>query len=139
MRSVIYRNDSPAGVRWSANTPPATSTAKTPISRERQYLRCLAVTIHNFSIALVLQKCNSVSVETPTAPTMTRPMARMETRLGRPLADELDALYHGEGLTLAEVAQRLGVSITTVLRWMDRLGIETRFPGQRAKPAEQVA
>lgn len=64
---------------------------------------------------------------------MTRPMARMEARLGRPLADVLTELYQGEGLTLAEVAQRLGVSVTTVIRWMAALGVETRFPGQRAK------
>lgn len=66
---------------------------------------------------------------------MTRPMARMEARMGRPLADVLADLYHGEGLTLAEVAERLGVSVTTVLRWMAALGVETRFPGQRAKAA----
>lgn len=91
--------------------------------------------MHDGSIDGVLQKCNSVSVETLTDRTMTRPMVRMEARLGRPLADVLTDLYHGEGLTLAEVAERLGVSVNTVIRWMGALGVETRFPGQRAQKA----
>lgn len=80
-----------------------------------------------------------MSVETLTPRPMTRPMLQMEARLERPLGEALTDLYHREGLTLAEVAARLGVSVTTVIRWMDRLGVETRFPGQRGKPVEAVA
>lgn len=77
-------------------------------------------------------------MDTTPAPNMTRPMLRMEARLGRPLRDAITDLYHGEGLTLAGVAERLGVSVTTVIRWMDALDIEARFPGQRSKPTEAV-
>jgi len=38
----------------------------------------------------------------------------------------LRILYHGEQLTSYEVANRLGCSQATVLRWMDRHDIETR-------------
>lgn len=40
--------------------------------------------------------------------------------------DILRQLYHGEELTLREMAPILGVSDATVYRWMDRLGVELR-------------
>lgn len=61
--------------------------------------------------------------------TLTGPMRRVEKRLGRPLADELRERY--ETQTLAEIATALGVSEATISRWMARLGVEARFPGQR--------
>lgn len=64
----------------------------------------------------------------------TRPMQVMEARLGRPLEDVLRSLYHDEGLTLAQVADRLDVNVGTVSRWMASLGIPARFPGPRARP-----
>jgi DNA-binding transcriptional regulator LsrR (DeoR family) len=60
-------------------------------------------------------------------------MLRVEDRLGRPLEVELRRLYWDEGLTLAQIGVDLGVDATTVSRWMAALGIEARFPGQRAK------
>jgi len=66
-------------------------------------------------------------------PELTRPMRRTQARLGRSLEAELRDRYDARGQTLAEIAAALGVSEATVSRWMARLGIEARFPGQRAK------
>ncbi len=60
---------------------------------------------------------------------LTRPMRRVEARLGRSLREYLTEAYALE--TQAEIAAALGISVSTVSRWMDRLGIETRFPGRR--------
>lgn len=65
------------------------------------------------------------------ATNMTGPMRRTEARLGRPLMDEIRERYETQGQTLAEIGAALGVSEATVSRWMVRLGIEARFPGQR--------
>jgi len=47
-----------------------------------------------------------------------------------PWRDEgtLRRLYHGEGLSQSEIGNRLGCSKTTVLRWMDKHGVEARDP-----------
>lgn len=68
-----------------------------------------------------------------TTETFTRPMLRTEHRLGRPLLDELTERYITRGETFAEIGAALGVSEGTISRWMVRLGIEARFPGQRSK------
>lgn len=60
---------------------------------------------------------------------MTGPMRRVEERLGRSLDAFLREAYATR--TLADIADELGVSQSTVHRWMFRLGIEARFPGQR--------
>ena len=39
-------------------------------------------------------------------------------------ADTLRELYHGEGLSSREVANRLGCGKKTILRWLDKHGIE---------------
>lgn len=41
-------------------------------------------------------------------------------------ADELYRLYHDEGLTADEIAERVGRAYVTVIRWMDKHGIERR-------------
>ena len=69
----------------------------------------------------------------------TRSMQVMEARRGEPLDATLTRLYRDQGMTLAQVADELGVTIGTVSRWMSALGVEARFPGQRGKPAEAVA
>lgn len=66
---------------------------------------------------------------------LTGPMARTEARLGRRLEDELRERYIERGQTFAEIGEALGVSQSTIHRWMVRLGIEARFPGQRARVA----
>lgn len=53
-----------------------------------------------------------------------------EHRLGRPLEDVLRELYVDEGLTVKQVAARLGVSSASISRWMSELGIEARYVGQ---------
>ena len=45
------------------------------------------------------------------------------------------ALYT-EGLTMAEVADRLGVSTMSVQRWVKKAGIKARPRGGRTKEAE---
>lgn len=40
--------------------------------------------------------------------------------------ERLRELYHGKGLTQAEVGERLGVDQPTISKWMDILDIETR-------------
>ena len=71
---------------------------------------------------------------------LSRPMRRVEARLGRPLKDVLHELYVGRAMTLAEVGAEVGrlagvqaLSVSTVSRWMDRLGLDRRFPGQTAE------
>lgn len=64
---------------------------------------------------------------------MTGPMRRVQTRLQRPLEDFLRESYATR--TLNEIAEELGVSQSTVHRWMTRYGIEARFPGQRPEEA----
>lgn len=59
-------------------------------------------------------------------------MQLMEQRLGEPLEVYLQRRYHTEGLTLRQIADELGLSVGTVSRWLPQLGIEARFPGQRA-------
>jgi DNA-binding transcriptional regulator LsrR (DeoR family) len=61
-------------------------------------------------------------------------MQVMEARLGEPLDAVISRMYHDQGMTLAQVADELGVTIGTVSRWMTTLGIEARFPGQRGTP-----
>ena len=63
----------------------------------------------------------------------TKPMMRVQSRLGRPLRDYLRERYESDGLTTTEIASELSVTPNTVQRWMRRLDIELRFPGQRGK------
>jgi transposase len=65
----------------------------------------------------------------------TKPMRVTEARLGRPLRDHLEQRYVRDGLTARQLGAELGVSDGTILRWLARLGIETRFPGQRGREA----
>lgn len=64
---------------------------------------------------------------------LTRPMRKVEERLGRPLREYLVEEY--ETRTLAEIGAALGVTESAISNWMDRLGIERRFPGQRPAAA----
>ena len=66
-------------------------------------------------------------------PRLTGPMRRVEARLGRSLEGELRERYQTE--TMADIGSALGVSESTIHRWMLRLEIEARFPGQRARVA----
>jgi transposase-like protein len=63
----------------------------------------------------------------------TEPMRRVQARLGRPLKDFLVQRYITDGCTTTEIAAELGLNAVTVTRWMRRLGIELRFPGQRGR------
>jgi DNA invertase Pin-like site-specific DNA recombinase len=63
----------------------------------------------------------------------TRGMRRLEERLSIDLESFLRRRYDDEGATQAEIASELSVDITTISRWMTRLGIETRlFASERA-------
>lgn len=50
----------------------------------------------------------------------------------RPSKRELERLYHDEGKTMSEVGDSIGVSETTVYRWMDEVGVNRRKRGPRA-------
>ncbi len=53
--------------------------------------------------------------------------------------EELDELYNGQRMTLKQIAQRLGVDITTVGKWMEKLGLPRRTPGEtRHKPLDEA-
>lgn len=67
----------------------------------------------------------------------SRAMLRVEARLGRPLEEYFAERY--ETATQEQIAKELGVSGASVSRWMQELGIETRFPGQRPPSEEAVA
>lgn len=56
-------------------------------------------------------------------------------------AERLRELYHGDGLTLSEIGERLDTTAATISRWMDKHGIEKRSQGpsvadERVKDAE---
>lgn len=67
--------------------------------------------------------------------TKTRPMRRVEARIGRPIEEFLAEGYRSK--TQEQLAEELGVDRSTVHRWMRDLDIEARFPGQR--PPEAVS
>lgn len=54
-----------------------------------------------------------------------------EHRIGEPVEPALRRLYVVEGKTQAEVAEALGVTRRTVIRWMQDFGIESRLYGPR--------
>lgn len=60
----------------------------------------------------------------------TRQMQVIEHRLGRPIEDYIREQY-AAGATQLEIANDLGLSFTTVSRWMAQLGIEARLTGPR--------
>jgi len=58
----------------------------------------------------------------------------LEDRYNEPLEDLLRHLYYDQGLTLAEIAEKLETPPGTVGNWMIRLGINQRaMAGQAAK------
>lgn len=50
----------------------------------------------------------------------------IEARYGEPVAGILRRLYHDDGLSQEEVADRLGTSRSSVIRWMATYRIPTR-------------
>lgn len=62
-------------------------------------------------------------------------MLRVESRLGQPLEVFLEDRYQSK--TQRQIADELGLDVSTINRWMRELDIEPRFPGQR--PPEAVA
>lgn len=58
-------------------------------------------------------------------------MQLVEAREGEAIDDLLRRLYHVDGLTVEEIADRLSLTKGTVSRWMDRWGI----PARRSKVA----
>jgi transposase len=62
-------------------------------------------------------------------------MQLVEQRFDRPIDDLLRELYDDEGLTQDQIADRIGVDVTTVRRWMERFGIRTRWMGPRSRKA----
>lgn len=64
-------------------------------------------------------------------------MQRIEHREGATIEDVLAGMYVDEGMTQDEIAERLGVSRPTVVRWMAAAGIPTR--DRRALSAASAA
>lgn len=64
-------------------------------------------------------------METPIR-TKTREQQIVEARHGAPVEVLLRRLYVAEGLTQQQVADTLGVSVRSVIRWMIDLGIPSR-------------
>lgn len=58
---------------------------------------------------------------------------RLEARLGQPLETALRDMYHREGLTQIEIAERLGLDQSTVTRWMRQFGIPVRYGAGRTR------
>lgn len=68
-------------------------------------------------------------------PILSRQQVAVERRFGAPLPLLLTRLYVHEGLTYPQIADRLGVSISTVNRWMKASGITTTTRGTGAAAA----
>ena len=64
-------------------------------------------------------------------------MRAVEERLGEPISDLLRRMYYDEGLTQAQVADRLEVPAGTIATWMIALGINQRAMASRA--AEELS
>jgi DNA-binding transcriptional regulator LsrR (DeoR family) len=58
----------------------------------------------------------------------SREVQRIEAEHGQSIDAILLRLYFGEGLTQEQIAQRLGVSRISIIRWFQQVGIETRKP-----------
>lgn len=64
----------------------------------------------------------------------------LEARHGRPLEALLDEWYHRDGLTQAEIADKLGgLNQSTVTRWMRQFGIPVRYGTGRTRRLRVVA
>jgi hypothetical protein len=48
--------------------------------------------------------------------------------------EHLRKMYHGHGMTMAEIAERYGVTHNTVTYWMNQHGIERRGPDTHDHP-----
>lgn len=68
--------------------------------------------------------------------TMTRAMAAAEEAVGEPLAAYLRRRYYEEDLTLLDIAEEREVEVSTIWRWMRRLGIPRKT---LQPPAEERA
>ena len=62
-------------------------------------------------------------------PIVSRQQLKVERDQGSPLLVVLRRLYLDEGLTYPEMAVRLGVSLSTVNRWMKAAAIPTTTRG----------
>lgn len=56
----------------------------------------------------------------------------VEARFGEPVDVLLRRLYHEERLTQEEVADRLGIGRSTVVRWFGKYGLIGRHPREFA-------
>lgn len=76
------------------------------------------------------QVCDIVGM---AATTIIRTAAQqvIEARLGEDI-DEAIRRRYAAGMTQAEIATDIGASRASVVRWMRRLSLETRRPGERA-------
>ena len=69
----------------------------------------------------------------------SKAMQVVEHRLGETLESYFQRRYVEDGVTLAVIADELGIQVSTTSRWMAQLGMGARLIGQRAKPAEAIA
>ncbi|CAN5612524.1 hypothetical protein BH23CHL8_BH23CHL8_18960 [soil metagenome] len=60
----------------------------------------------------------------------------VEARFGEPVPDLLRRLYIEERLTQEEIASRLGVGRSAVVRWFGKYGLVGRHPREFTQPAE---
>lgn len=68
-------------------------------------------------------------------PILSRQQVAVERRFGAPLPTLLARLYIHDGLTFPQIAEHLGVSLSTVNRWMKAAGIVTTTRGAGAVKA----
>jgi hypothetical protein len=64
----------------------------------------------------------------------SRRIDELEAQFGEPIEQLLRRLYYADGLSQAELGERLGVPAGTIAGWMIRLGInQRRLAGEAAR------
>lgn len=74
------------------------------------------------------QVCDIVGMDATTIRTAAQ--QRIEARFGEPIEQTIRRLY-ADGMTQEGIADAIGASRASVIRWMRQYGLPTRRPGEK--------